>query len=101
MSSVAELDNGVSLDFADVEGPIRPQHHAFLISEADFDAVFGRIKGRSAPHSVRSLVQVCRAGVPAFVLRGFIGARASGCDLHQRCSGRQVLDLDGGRRQSL
>jgi len=43
---VVELDNGVSLDFADVEGPIRPQHYAFLISEADFDAVFGRIKDR-------------------------------------------------------
>ncbi len=43
---VVELDNGVSLDFADVEGPIRPQHYAFLISEADFDAVFSRIKDR-------------------------------------------------------
>jgi hypothetical protein len=43
---VVELDNGVSLDFADVEGPIPPQHYAFLISEADFDAVFSRIKDR-------------------------------------------------------
>ena len=43
---VVELDNGVSLAFADAEGPIRPQHYAFLISEADFDAVFGRIKDR-------------------------------------------------------
>lgn len=41
---VVELDNGVSLDFATVEGPIQPQHYAFLISEADFDAVFGRIR---------------------------------------------------------
>src|SRR5262249_60025376 len=44
--AVVELDNGVSLDFADVEGPIRPQHYAFLISEADFDAVFARLKDR-------------------------------------------------------
>lgn len=43
---VVELDNGVSLDFADAEGPIRPQHYAFLIGEADFDAVFARIKER-------------------------------------------------------
>jgi hypothetical protein len=43
---VVELDNGVSLDFANAEGPIRPQHYAFLISEADFDAVLGRITGR-------------------------------------------------------
>ena len=35
---VVELDNGVSLDFANAEGPIRPQHYAFLISEADFSA---------------------------------------------------------------
>ncbi len=41
---VVELDNGVSLDFASVEGPIQPQHYAFLIGEADFDAVMGRIR---------------------------------------------------------
>ena len=43
---IVELDNGVSLDFADAEGTIRPQHYAFLISEAEFDAVLGRIKDR-------------------------------------------------------
>ena len=37
--------NGVTLDFAERED-FRPQHYAFLISEADFDAVFGRIKDR-------------------------------------------------------
>ena len=41
---VVELDNGVSLDFAAADEPIQPQHYAFLISEADFDAVFGRIR---------------------------------------------------------
>lgn len=43
---VVELDNGVSLDFATVAGPIQPQHYAFLISEVDFDAVIGRIRER-------------------------------------------------------
>lgn len=43
---VVELDNGVSMDFADAEGPINPQHYAFLISEAEFDAIFGRIRER-------------------------------------------------------
>jgi catechol 2,3-dioxygenase-like lactoylglutathione lyase family enzyme len=43
---VVALDNGVSLDFANAEGPIPPQHYAFLITETDFDAVFGRIKDR-------------------------------------------------------
>jgi catechol 2,3-dioxygenase-like lactoylglutathione lyase family enzyme len=40
---VVELDNGVSLDFAVADGPIQPQHYAFLISETHFDAVLGRI----------------------------------------------------------
>jgi len=44
---VVALDNGVSLDFATVEEPVRPQHYAFLITEDDFDSVFGRIKARS------------------------------------------------------
>jgi catechol 2,3-dioxygenase-like lactoylglutathione lyase family enzyme len=43
---VVGLDNGVSMDFADREGEIAPQHYAFLISEADFDAVLGRIQAR-------------------------------------------------------
>lgn len=43
---VVELDNEVSLDFADADGKIHPQHYAFLISEEDFDAVFDRIKDR-------------------------------------------------------
>jgi catechol 2,3-dioxygenase-like lactoylglutathione lyase family enzyme len=47
---VVELDNGVSLDFADAEGAIRPQHYAFLIGEADFDAVLGRIRERALDH---------------------------------------------------
>jgi catechol 2,3-dioxygenase-like lactoylglutathione lyase family enzyme len=47
---VVELDNGVSLDFASAEGPIRLQHYAFLISEADFDAVLDRIIKRGLDH---------------------------------------------------
>ena len=47
---VVELDNGVSLDFANAGGSIRPQHYAFLISEADFDAVLGRIRERRLDH---------------------------------------------------
>jgi catechol 2,3-dioxygenase-like lactoylglutathione lyase family enzyme len=43
---VVDLDNGVSLDFANAESPIQPQHYAFLIDEAEFDAVLGRITAR-------------------------------------------------------
>jgi catechol 2,3-dioxygenase-like lactoylglutathione lyase family enzyme len=47
---VVKLDNHVSLDFATADGPIRPQHYAFLISEAHFDAVLGRIRERGLDH---------------------------------------------------
>ncbi|MBC2665376.1 VOC family protein [Novosphingobium flavum] len=47
---VVDLDNGVSLDFANAERPIAQQHYAFLLNDADFDAVFGRIKDHGIDH---------------------------------------------------
>jgi catechol 2,3-dioxygenase-like lactoylglutathione lyase family enzyme len=46
------IPNGVTLDFMDHPGSgsgsgsggIAPQHYAFLVSEDDFDAIFGRIR---------------------------------------------------------
>ena len=43
---VVEADNDVSLDFADDHGPAHPQHYAFLVTEPEFDAIFGRIRER-------------------------------------------------------
>lgn len=40
---VVELSNGVSLDFMNAD-EIHPQHYAFLLTEDEFDQVFGRIK---------------------------------------------------------
>ena len=40
---VYSSDRAKSARFLAADGPIQPQHYAFLISEADFDAVFGRI----------------------------------------------------------
>jgi catechol 2,3-dioxygenase-like lactoylglutathione lyase family enzyme len=40
---VVQLENGVALDFANHEEPIQSQHFAFLVSEEEFDAIFGRI----------------------------------------------------------
>ncbi len=45
-----ETDNGVTLDFIDADGAITPQHYAFLVSEPDFDEIFGRIKERDLPY---------------------------------------------------
>jgi len=43
---VVQVDNDVSLDFADDHGPAHPQHYAFLVDEERFDEIFGRIRER-------------------------------------------------------
>ena len=43
--AVVQLDNGVSLDFVD-DAKAHPRHYAFLVSEDDFDEIFGRIRAR-------------------------------------------------------
>jgi catechol 2,3-dioxygenase-like lactoylglutathione lyase family enzyme len=43
--AVVELANDVSLDFMD-DPEIHPRHYAFLVSEAEFDEIFGRIRER-------------------------------------------------------
>lgn len=47
---VVELSNGVSLDFHETDSKIAPQHYAFLLSEDEFDQVFGRIQARRVEH---------------------------------------------------
>jgi catechol 2,3-dioxygenase-like lactoylglutathione lyase family enzyme len=42
---VVELANGVSLDLLE-EGPVHPQHYAFLVSEPEWDQIFARIRER-------------------------------------------------------
>ena len=59
------LDNGVTLDFVDDDGTITSRHYAFLVGEAEFDEIFGRIQerglaywadpGRTRPGEVRVL----------------------------------------------
>jgi catechol 2,3-dioxygenase-like lactoylglutathione lyase family enzyme len=46
------LNHGVSLDFAQVpeSEEIRPQHYAFLVSEEEFDDIYGRIRERGMQH---------------------------------------------------
>jgi len=41
---VVELSNGVSLDFHETDGEISSQHYAFLIAEAEFDQILGRVR---------------------------------------------------------
>lgn len=49
---VVEAGNGVSLDFRNVSAgtEIARQHYAFLVSEAEFDEIFARIRERDLPY---------------------------------------------------
>jgi catechol 2,3-dioxygenase-like lactoylglutathione lyase family enzyme len=52
---VVEVDNGVSFDFSDeyglgADGKVHPQHYAFLVTEPEFDQIFGRITERELPY---------------------------------------------------
>ena len=46
------LNHGVSLDFAQSPdgADIHPQHYAFLVSEHEFNAIYGRIRERGQEH---------------------------------------------------
>jgi hypothetical protein len=49
---VVALDHDASLDYAEVppDEDIRPQHYAFLVSEDDFDEIYGKIRARGLAH---------------------------------------------------
>lgn len=49
---VVGLEHGASLDYADAPDgeEIRRQHYAFLVSEDDFDAIYGKITSRNLEH---------------------------------------------------
>lgn len=46
-----QVANEVTLDFLNADGmEIQMQHYAFLVSEADFDRIFGRIRERGVKY---------------------------------------------------
>jgi catechol 2,3-dioxygenase-like lactoylglutathione lyase family enzyme len=45
---VVQVDNDVSLDFLE-DGPMHPQHYAFLVDEDEFDEIHRRILDREIP----------------------------------------------------
>ncbi|MET9554929.1 VOC family protein [Streptomyces sp. NPDC006645] len=44
------LDGGVTLDYLDTSSEIVSQHLAFLVSEDEFDEIFGRLTERELPY---------------------------------------------------
>jgi len=47
---VVQTGNGVSLDYSSTEEEFDRQHYAFLVTEDDFDEIFGRITSRELEH---------------------------------------------------
>ena len=45
-----ELDNGVTLDFIQTDEVVLVEHYAFIVSEDEFDQIFGRIRERKLPY---------------------------------------------------
>ncbi|OUL99531.1 VOC family protein [Variovorax sp. JS1663] len=45
-----QLDNGVTLDYIRSDERIPIEHYAFLVSEAEFDPIFDRIRARGLPY---------------------------------------------------
>lgn len=45
--AMVQVDADLSLDYLDAEGTIRPQHYAFLVIEAESDAIFERVRERA------------------------------------------------------
>jgi catechol 2,3-dioxygenase-like lactoylglutathione lyase family enzyme len=43
---VVQLANGVSIDYMTTPGDIARQHYAFLVSDAEFDPAFARVRER-------------------------------------------------------
>jgi len=43
---MVRTDNGANLDYKDFEGKIVRQHYAFLVGDAEFNAIFARIRER-------------------------------------------------------
>lgn len=44
--AVVDAANGVSLDFLSTDESFLVEHYAFLVTEAEFDQIFGRIQAR-------------------------------------------------------
>jgi len=47
---VVDVANRVSLDFLSTEEEFIVEHYAFLVSEPEFDEIFGRLKARGIEH---------------------------------------------------
>jgi catechol 2,3-dioxygenase-like lactoylglutathione lyase family enzyme len=45
-----QVNDSLTLDFADEPKPFRSEHYAFHVSDEEFEAIFRRVKARGLPH---------------------------------------------------
>jgi catechol 2,3-dioxygenase-like lactoylglutathione lyase family enzyme len=45
-----KIDEHLTFDYADWGDEIQTQHYAFLVDEAEFDEIFGRVRSRELPY---------------------------------------------------
>jgi catechol 2,3-dioxygenase-like lactoylglutathione lyase family enzyme len=48
--AVVQASEATSLDFVETDGAVTSQHYAFLVTEAEFDDIFARIRARELPY---------------------------------------------------
>ena len=48
--AVVRTGEVTTLDFLGVDGPVTSQHYAFLVTEAEFDEIFARVRERAIPY---------------------------------------------------
>lgn len=46
----ARVNEGLTFDFADESDPFQGLHYAFHLSDAEFDAIFDRVKAKGIPY---------------------------------------------------
>ena len=83
--AILQIDADLSLDFIDAEGAIAPQHYAFLVTEAKFDAIFARIRERKLSRACGRRGRLARERIgPARPRRRRLRTRRCGARLRQR-----------------
>ena len=45
-----QVNDSLTLDFADEPEPVQSHHYAFHVGEAKFDAIFGQLKAKGVPY---------------------------------------------------
>jgi len=80
---VVKTQNGVSLDFISTDEPFVIEHYAFLVDEAEFDQIFGRIQARGLPYFAD----------PASRQRGMINHHDGGRGVYFKDPSGHVLEI--------